>query len=167
MTPEGIAGLELRSELCNKEAHARRAMANETIELAPGITLSSGATEMTAVASGGPGGQNVNKVASKVQLRVDLSKIVGLAEDANARLLKACSNKLDKEGQLLLFSQETRDQRRNLEACIEKLRDLVRAAMVRPKKRKKTKPSKRVIERRLQSKREVKEKKAGRKLPKE
>ena len=80
----------------------------------------------------GPGGQNVNKVASKVELRVDLDRIEGLPADARARLAALAAPRLDATGRLLLTSQRMRDQGRNLEDAREKLRALVRRALRRP-----------------------------------
>lgn len=113
------------------------------------IVVPADAMTMQAVRSSGPGGQNVNKVASKVELRVDLSKIVGLDSFAFARLQSLARTMLDADGLLLVKSQKTRDQRQNLEDAREKVRLLVEQALVRPKPRRKTKPTRGSVERRL------------------
>lgn len=107
---------------------------------------------MRATRSGGPGGQNVNKVSSKVELRVDLSRIVGLDYAARQRLLILARGSLDAEGKLLLTSQRTRDQRANLEDAREKVRTLVLRALVVPRPRKKTRPTRGSVERRIEDK---------------
>jgi ribosome-associated protein len=117
---------------------------------------------MTAVRSSGPGGQNVNKVASKVDVRVDLGAIMGLDEDARQRLLRKVALRLDAEGKLRITSQKTRDQVKNIADAHEKIRALVAAALVAPKPRKPTKPSRRAVERRLGEKKHAAERKKER-----
>lgn len=90
------------------------------------------AISVRAVRSSGPGGQNVNKVSSKVELRVDLAAITGLDAGARARLLALARNDLDADGRLLVTSQKTRDQRRNLEDAREKVRQLLVRAQAEP-----------------------------------
>src|SRR5512142_1996287 len=117
-----------------------------------GCTIPDSAVSIRAVRSSGPGGQNVNKVASKVELRVDLGGIVGIHPEALARLRALCKNDLDAEGRLLVTSQLTRDQRRNVEDAREKVRSLVARALVRPTPRRKTKPTRGSVERRIEHK---------------
>ena len=116
------------------------------------IVIPADAMTMQAVRSSGPGGQNVNKVASKVELRVDLSRVTGLDDAARARLMNAARPMLDGDGWLLVKSQKTRDQRQNLEDARDKVRALVEQALVRPKSRRATKPTRGSVERRIAEK---------------
>jgi len=122
--------------------------------VASGVVVPEAALTMRAVRSSGPGGQNVNKVASKVELRVDLERVEGLPEAARARLLSLARARLDADGRLLVTSQRTRDQRRNLEDARDKVRTLVRRALVPPRRRKPTRVSAGAIAARLDLKRQ-------------
>lgn len=120
------------------------------------------ALTMTAVRASGPGGQNVNKVASKVDVRVDLAAITGLNEEARRRLMAKAAPRLDAEGKLRVTSQKTRDQAKNILDAHEKIRALIAAALVVPKPRKPTRPSKRAVEKRLDQKKQTAERKKQR-----
>ncbi len=102
--------------------------------------------------SGGPGGQNVNKVSSKVTLRWNPAGSRALPEAVKKRLLAQQRSRLTREGDLLVGSQRFRDQGRNLEDCLNKLRELVVQALHPPKARKKTRPTRGSRERRLAEK---------------
>lgn len=93
------------------------------------------ALSVRAVRASGPGGQNVNKVATKIDLRVDLDAVEGLSEAARARLRALAAHRLDADGRLVMTSQAGRTQAGNLEDAREKVRRLVRAALVRPRVR--------------------------------
>ncbi len=99
------------------------------------------ALTVRAVRASGPGGQNVNKVASKVDLRVDLDAIEGLSEPARQRLRMLAGRRLDARGHFVVVSQATRDQIRNLELARERVRELVSAALHEPRPRRPTRPS--------------------------
>ena len=125
----------------------------EPIRIAKGILVPEGAIEWRAVRSSGPGGQNVNKVASKVELRADLAAVSGLSAPARARLRAFAAARLDADGWLLVTSQRTRDQLRNLEDARDKVKKLVERAMKAPRPRRLTQPSRGAVERRLKGKR--------------
>ncbi len=122
---------------------------SDALVVRPGVVVPAEAMDVRAVRSSGPGGQNVNKVASKIELRVDLARVVGLDAGALDRLRAAVANALDAEGWLLVTSQRTRDQRQNLEDAREKVRTAIAKALVRPRTRRKTRPSRGAVERRI------------------
>jgi ribosome-associated protein len=134
----------------------------KAIEVAHGVVVPAAAIRMSVSRSSGPGGQNVNKVASKVELRVDLEAVTGLSGAARARLLQLAASRTDADGRLLVTSQLTRDQPRNLEDAREKVHALVARALVKPKPRRPTRPSRGAKERRLAGKRHQAERKQGR-----
>ena len=115
-----------------------------------GVIIPADALSIRAVRASGPGGQNVNKVSSKVELRVDVDRVEGLDAAARHRLLAVAP--LDADGRLLVTSQRTRDQRANLDDAREKVRLLVARALVVPRPRRKTRPTRGSVERRLSDK---------------
>ncbi len=133
----------------------------------PGVVVPAEAMTMRAVRSRGPGGQNVNKVSSRVELRVDLGRIEGLDEEQRARLVRLAARRLDAEGLLLVTSERTRDQPKNLADALEKVRALVLAALAVPRKRKPSKRTRASVERRLGDKRRRAQQKASRRMPRE
>lgn len=121
--------------------------------------------DWSASRSGGPGGQNVNKTSTKVDLRFDLAGTSALPPAVKARLRKQAGVLLDGEGQLVIMSSATRSQAANLEDARQRLREKILAALVRPKRRRATKPTRGSKRRRLSAKRMHSEKKQGRKKP--
>lgn len=115
--------------------------------------------------SGGPGGQNVNKVASKAVLRWNPGASPSLPPGVKDRLLRRVASRLTTEGDLIITSQLTRDQGRNLDDCLEKLRLLVLAAATPPKVRRPTRPTRASREKRLEDKGKRAETKRLRKKP--
>jgi len=140
-------------------------MRGSGVRLAPGVRVEKNAIEMNFVRSSGPGGQNVNKRSTKAQLRIPLDRIP-LSQRARTRLQRLARNSITTSGELLIESDETRSQSRNKRACMDRLRDLVVRATIEPKKRKKTKPSKGSIRRRIENKKRRGETKRLRKPPK-
>ena len=123
------------------------------IIVTPDVRVPDAALTVRAVRASGPGGQNVNKVATKIDLRVDLDRIEGLSAATRARLDALARHRLDADGRLVVTSQATRNQARNLEDAREKVRALVASALVPPRPRTATKPTGAARERRLTEKR--------------
>lgn len=112
--------------------------------------------------SSGPGGQNVNKVSSRATLRWNVVGSPSLPDDVKARFLSAYASRITQAGEILISSQRFRDQRKNIDDCHEKLREMLAAVAPTPKVRKKRKPSRGAKERRLQDKRALAAKKQNR-----
>ncbi|MFD2825989.1 alternative ribosome rescue aminoacyl-tRNA hydrolase ArfB [Leeuwenhoekiella polynyae] len=118
-----------------------------------------------AVRSSGPGGQHVNKTSTKVMLHWDLDASIVFDEDQTERLKKRLSSKFTSENQLVLSYDQSRSQHKNKQEVFKNLMRLLEKALIKPKKRKKTKPTLASKRRRLDSKKKNAEKKANRKPP--
>jgi ribosome-associated protein len=121
-------------------------------ELAPGVYAAEGAIRLQAARAQGPGGQNVNKVNTRMELWLDLSRITGLRETALTRLAKLAGKKMTQDGLLHLTAGEHRSQETNRQALFDRLRLMIQTARVEPKVRRKTKPSYGSKQRRLEQK---------------
>ena len=115
--------------------------------------------------SGGPGGQNVNKVSSKAQMTWDVTQSPSIPEDIRDRFLLRYKRRITKEGTLLITSQRYRDQGRNTQDCLSKLVELLLSVAVLPTKRKATAPSRGAKQRRLKDKQVRSDKKQARQRP--
>ena len=119
----------------------------------------------SASRSSGPGGQNVNKVNTKVELRFHIPNSELISKEEKVLLLQKLKNKINKDGELIIVSQEERSQFKNKEAAIEKFINILKEALTPIKKRIATIPSKASKEKRLDEKKLVSEKKSQRKKP--
>jgi ribosome-associated protein len=119
-----------------------------------------------ATRSSGAGGQHVNKTSSKIELTFDLKNSLSLSENEKELLTAKLSSKLTKENILILFCEETRSQHRNKDIAIKRFLSVLKTNLMRPKKRRITKPSKGAMTRRVETKKRTSFKKALRKKPK-
>jgi ribosome-associated protein len=123
------------------------------IQIDPRIRIDDSELTERFIRSPGPGGQNVNKVETAVQLRFDAARSPSLPEDVRARLIRLAGRRIDSEGFLTVEAHRFRTRERNREDARERLAALIRRAVHRPKPRIATKPTRASKERRLESKR--------------
>jgi ribosome-associated protein len=138
-----------------------------TLRVNDQIAIRRGELRFSFVRSSGPGGQNVNKVASKAVLHWNVAESGALSDEVRGRLLSRERRRINDRGELVLTSQRYRDQPKNIDDCLEKLTALILAAAKRPRARKKTRPTRSSREARLSEKRVVADKKRRRQRPSE
>ncbi len=123
------------------------------LTVTPTLEIDESEISETFVRASGPGGQNVNKVATAVQLRFDVQHSASLPEDVRERLLKLAANRISADGILTIDARRFRTQEQNRADARERLRELILRALEKPKTRRATKPSHAARARRLEAKR--------------
>jgi ribosome-associated protein len=123
-----------------------------SLQVAAGIEIPDSELSLSFVRSSGPGGQNVNKVATAVQLRFDLERSAVLTDGVKARLRALSGRRLNADGSILIIARNHRTQEHNRREAHERLTDLIRRALTVPKARKATRPTRAARERRLEHK---------------
>ncbi len=121
--------------------------------------------QFKAVRSSGAGGQHVNKVSTKIELSFDLKASNALTDEEKERISKKLESRITKENKILLQCDESRSQHKNKDLAIKRFLDLIKSALIVPKKRRPTKPSKSAIEKRLKAKKRAALKKVNRGKP--
>lgn len=132
------------------------------VRVGPGLTIPGSALDIRFSRSGGPGGQNVNKVETRAEVRFHLAATPLLGEEDRARVMAKLASRLTKEGWLAVACDRTRHRERNLLEALDRMGEVLRAALHRPRKRRPTRPTRGSKERRLEGKRRRSEVKRAR-----
>lgn len=134
----------------------------DALLISPKVWVEATGLRFAFTRSSGPGGQAVNKLSTRAQLHVSVCDIVGLDEEAAARLRRLAGQHLTRNDELFFQSDSSRSQLSNKQACLDRLRDLIVRSLHKPKARRKRRPSRAMIEKRLSEKRQQSEKKQRR-----
>ena len=134
-------------------------MKESSLDIRPGLAIPESELSFRASRSGGPGGQHVNNTSSRVELIWDVGTSPSLDDSQRRRLYAKLGNRITNDGLLILASSATRSQHRNREDAVERFVELLREAMHKPKRRKRTRPTRASREKRLRNKRRRSEKK--------
>jgi ribosome-associated protein len=132
------------------------------LQVTPAVAIEESELDERFVRASGPGGQHVNKVSTAVELRFDAARSAALSDEVRERLRALAGTRMTTDGVLVIDARRFRTQAQNRADARERLAALVRQALVRPKRRRKTKPTAGSVERRMQSKRRRSEAKRGR-----
>ncbi|MEO6237966.1 MAG: alternative ribosome rescue aminoacyl-tRNA hydrolase ArfB [Vicinamibacterales bacterium] len=132
------------------------------LEVTPTLAIEESELSERFVRASGPGGQNVNKVATAVELRFDVARSTALGEDVKTRLRAVAGTRMTADGVLMIDARRYRTQSQNRADARERLADLIRQALVKPRRRRKTRPTKGSVERRIESKQKRSQTKRGR-----
>jgi ribosome-associated protein len=123
------------------------------IQITPTLAVDEGEIQITYIQASGPGGQNVNKVATAAQLRFDAANSPSLPQDVRQRLQSLAGSRMTKEGWLVIDARRHRSQERNRQDALDRFTELLRQAAKEPKRRRKTRPTHEARRRRLENKR--------------
>lgn len=138
-----------------------------TIQITNTISVSLNELKFEFIRASGPGGQNVNKVASAVQLRFNIPANIDLSDEIKERLQRIAKNRINSDGTLIIEAKRYRSQDQNRKDAVDRFTRILQKAIEKPKVRKPTKISKATNERRLKGKREISEKKLRRRDPRD
>jgi len=137
------------------------------LEVAPGVQIAAADVRFAFSRSGGPGGQAVNKLSTRAELRVAVDSIEGLSLQVRTRLRALAGRRLTQGDEIIIVAESERTQLDNRRACVDRLRALVADALAVPKPRRPTRPSRGAVERRLDAKRRTGVRKQRRRRPDE